>query len=278
VQEPESQIDPREVLRDVCWLIGSRQERKIRASLEFQFVLRRLSNGKIRLPKGDGPAQDIAQQLAQALRTHGHSATGLSIRSNDISMDGVVAIALSMSDNVLDAMDNFYRVKRALQSIANLEGLRPSYFYPSEGVSGAQFSGTPFDVMCRNRLRCRLHLALASQWEARDFAATIMASDGGISTHPSIYAFCKPNWLTYGQRWLYRGDASPKREWMTWGICNSKTAINFPEGCDSQRLEFGDIDCMANMYLVVAAIANLGRKSIGVPTFLYDIPQGVLTP
>lgn len=144
MQEPESQIDPREVLRDVCWLIGSRQERKIRASLEFQFVLRRLSNGKILLPKGDGPAEDIVQQLAQALRTHGHSATGLSIRCSDISMDGVVTIAFSMSDNVLDAVDNFYRVKRALQSIANLEGLRPSNFYPSEDVSGAQFSGTPF--------------------------------------------------------------------------------------------------------------------------------------
>jgi hypothetical protein len=35
---------------------------------------------------------------------------------------------------------------------------------------------------------------------------------------------------------------------------------------------------MANMYLVVAEITNLGRKSIGVPTFLDDIPQGVLTP
>lgn len=65
---------------------------------------------------------------------------------------------------------------------------------------------------------------------------------------------------------------------MTWGIRNSKTTTNVPEGCDSQRLEFGDIDCMANMYLVVAEITNLGRKSIGVPTFLDDIPQGVLTP
>lgn len=268
--------DPREILKEVCEGLSSGKEQNIRASLEFQFVLRNLSNGKICLTNGDGPAQDIVQKLARALRTHGLSATGLAIRSCDVSKDGVVTIALFMSDNVLEAIDNFYRVKRTLQSIASLNSLRPSFFYASENVSGAAFSGTPMDIMCRNQLRIRLHLALNSGKYACDFAAGIMEAEEETSANPSIYSFAKPNWLTYGQRRQYRGDLSPEREWMTWGVRNSKTTINFPEGCEAGRLEFGDIDCMANMYLVSAAILILGTRRIANPVALEDIPQGML--
>ncbi|KAK7713240.1 hypothetical protein SLS64_004489 [Diaporthe eres] len=265
--------DPREILKEVCDGLGSGKKREIRASLEFQFVLRHLSDGKLCLSNGDGPAQAIVQKLARALRTHGLSATGLSIRSSDISMEGVVTIALFMSDNVLEAIDNFYRVKRALHSIASLENLRPSFFYAAENVSSAAFSGTPLEVMCKNKLRCRLHLAHASK-HARDFAAGIMEAEE-TSANPSVYSFTKPNWLTYGQRRQYQGGLSPEREWMTWGVRNSKTTINFPEGCEAGRLEFGDIDCMANMYLVGAAIVTLGTRRIAHPVALKDIPQAL---
>lgn len=269
--------DPREILKEVCEGLGSGKERKIRASLEFQFVLRTLSDGNLYLPNGDGPAQDILQKLARALRTHGLSATGLSIRNSDVSRDGVITIALFMSDNLLEATDNFYRVRRTIQSIASSEGLRPSFFHASEGVSGAAFSGTPLNVMCKNQLRCRLHLAAhTSGKHARDFAAGIMEAEEETSANPSVYSFAKPNWLTYGQRRQYRGDLSPEREWMTWGVRNSKTTINFPEGCEAGRLEFGDIDCMANMYLVGAAILTLGTRRIAHPLALEDIPQGIL--
>lgn len=267
--------DPREILKEVCEGLGSGKQRNIRASLEFQFVLRNLSDGRLYLPNSDGPAQDIVQKLARALHAHGHSDTGLSIRSSDITDDGVVTIALFMSDRVLEAVDNFYRVKRALRSIASSEGLRPSFFRASEGVSGAAFSGVPLDVMCRNELRCRLHLAHASK-HARDFAAGIMEAEEETSANPSIYSFTKPNWLTYGQRRQYQGALSPEREWMTWGVRNSKTTINFPEGCEAGRLEFGDIDCMANMYLVGAAIMILGTRRIAHPLALENIPKGML--
>lgn len=269
--------DPREILKEVCEGLGSGKERKIRASLEFQFVLRTLSDGNLYLPNGDGPAQDILQKLARALRTHGLSATGLSIRNSDVSRDGVITIALFMSDNLLEATDNFYRVKRTIQSIASSEGWRPSFFHASEGLSGAAFSGTPLNVMCKNQLRCRLHLAAhTSGKHARDFAAGIMEAEEETSANPSVYSFAKPNWLTYGQRRQYRGDLSPEREWMTWGVRNSKTTINFPEGCEAGRLEFGDIDCMANMYLVGAAIVTLGTRRIAHPVALEDIPHGML--
>lgn len=268
--------DPREILKEVCEGLGSGKKRKIRASLEFQFVLRNLSDGKLYLPSGDGPAQIIVQKLARALHTHGLSATGLSVRSSEVSGDGVVTIALFMSDNVLGAVDNFYRVKRTVQSIASAENLRPSFFYASENVSGAAFSGTPLDVMCKNDLRCRLHLAHTSGKHARNFAAGIMEAEEETSANPSIYSFTKPNWLTYGQRRQYQGGLSPEREWMTWGVRNSKTTINFPEGCDAGRLEFGDIDCMANMYLVGAAIVTLGTRRIAHPLALENIPHGML--
>lgn len=270
--------DPREILKEVCKGLGSGKQQKIRASLEFQFVLRDLSDGKIYLPDGDGPAQDIVQKLSQALRTHGLSATGLSVHNSDISVDGVVTMALFMSDNVLAAVDNFYRVKRALQSIASLENLRPSFFYASKNVSGAAFSSTPLDVMCRNKLRCRLHLAHTSAKSACEFAVGIMEAEEETSANPSVYSFAKPNWLTYGQRRQYRGSLSPEREWMTWGVRNSKTTINFPDGCEIGRLEFGDIDCMANMYLVGAAILILGTRRIAHPVALENIPQGMLAP
>lgn len=271
--------DPREILKSVYEGLRSDRGEKISTSLEFQFVLRNLSDGKMHLPTGDGPAREILQNLARALHTHGYSSTGLAIRCSDISRGGVMTIALFMSDNLMDAVDNFYRVKRALQSIASIEGLRPSFFFASEDVSSVAFSGTPYDVMCRNQLRCRLHLrAPASRSQASDFAAGIMEAEEEASTNPSVYAFCKPNWLTYGQRRQYQGDLSPERKWMTWGVRNSKTTINFPEGCEVGRLEFGDIDCMANMYLVVAAIVTLGRRRIEFPNALEEIPQGMSPP
>lgn len=270
--------DPREILKGVCEELSSGEENKIRASLEFQFVLRNLSGGTIYLPNGDGPAQDIVQKLSQALRTHGLSATGLSIRSCDVATDGVVTIALFMSDDVLEAVDNYYRVKRTIQSIASLEDLRPSFFCASENVSGVAFSGTPMDVMCTSKLRCRLHLALTSGKCACDFAAGIMEAEEETSANPSVYAFAKPNWLTYGQRRQYQGGLSPEREWMTWGVRNSKTSINFPEGCEAGRLEFGDIDCMANMYLVGAAILILGTRKIANPVAIENVPQGMSAP
>lgn len=270
--------DPREILKEVCTGFGSGSAEKMRASLEFQFVLRNLSDGKVHLPRGDGPAQDIVQKLARSLRTHGHSATGLSIQSSNISMDGVVTIALCMSDSLLEAVDNFYRLKRCLQSVSNSEGLRPSFFYASENVEGVAFSGTPFEVMCRNRLRCRLNLALASGEQARGFAVGIMEAEDEASIKPSIYAFAKPNWLTYAHRRQYRGYPPPEPERMTWGVRNCKTTINFPEGCDSGRLEFGDTDCMANLYLVTAAIAILGQQKFEFSNVLEDFPQGMLAP
>lgn len=269
-------LDPREILKGVCKGIGPGKEQQIRASLEFQFVLRNPSDGKVNLPRGDGPAQDILQKLAAALRTHTYSANGLSIRSSDIAMDGVVTISLFVSDNALDAVDNFYRVKRALQSVAGLEGWRPSFFYDSTDTSGTQASGESPVVMCKNRLRCRLHLAVASGTQACDFAAGIMEAEWVESINPSIYAFVKPNWLTYAYRRPPRQSVPPKREYITWGIRNSKTTINFPEGCEVGRLEFGDIDCTANMYLVVAATLTLGTRKIENPVKLEEIPQGVL--
>lgn len=265
------QADAREILKATY-----ENDQKVSASLDFQFVLRGLSDDKIHLSKSDGPAQIIVQKLAQALRSHGYGAKGLSIRSIDFSRDGVVTIALSLSDNLLEAVDNFYRVKRALQSIASHEKFRPSFFYASENVSGAEFSGTSHDVMCRNRLHCRLHLSLTDGTQACDFAAGIMDTEEGLE-HQTIYAFSRPNWLTYAQRIEYQGDQSPESKWMTWGVRNSKTTINFPDGCESGRLEFGDIDCMANMYLVVAAIAFFGRQRIGSARTLENIPQGTLT-
>lgn len=274
--EFDIQYDPREVLKGVCRKHGFDQgELKIKAALEFQFVLRKLSDGGLHLAKSDGPAQAIVLKLIQALRTHSYGGTGFSIRSSDISVDGVVTIALSMSDGTLEAVDKFYRVKRALESITRPGGLRASFFCPLEDVSTATFSGTPLDVMCGNKLRCRLHLALGPGWEATKFAASIMESDVGATSNPSIYAFCKPNWLTYRQRWQYQGDETPTLEWMACGIRNSKTTINLPNECESRRLEFGDIDCMANMYLVVALIAGLGKESLRVPSFLADVPQGI---
>lgn len=270
-------LDPREILKKVCKGIGSRKEPQIRASLEFQFVLRNLSDGKVKLPRGDSPAQDILQKLAAALRTHAYNATGLSIRSSDISTNGVVTIALVMSDNALDAVDNFYRVKRALQSIAGLEGLRPSFFYDSKDESDTLSSDRSPEMMCKNELRCRLHLAVASGPKACDFAAGIMEAEQDACINPSIYAFAKPNWLTYAHLW-YRIPSAPKYEYIYWGIRNSKTAINFPEGCAIGRLEFGDIDCMANMYLVVATISILGTRKIDNPAKLKDISKGVLVP
>lgn len=268
-------LDPREILKGVCNGIGSGKEHQIRASLEFQFVLRNLSDGKVNLPRGDGPAQDILQKLAAALRTHAYNATGLSIRSSDIAMDGVVTIALFMSDNALDAVDNFYRVRRALQSIAGLDGLRPSFFYDSQDASYTLASGTSPVVMCKNTLRCRLHLAVASGLQACDFAAGIMEAEKAW-TNPSIYAFAKPNWLTYAFQWNKVPTLPQEREHMAWGIRNSKTTINFPEGCEAGRLEFGDIDCMANMYLVVSAILILGTRQIDYPAKLRDILEGAL--
>lgn len=268
-------LDPREILKGVCKAIGPGKEQQIRASLEFQFVLRNLSDGKINLPRADGPAQDILQKLAAALRTHAYSATGLSIRSSDISTNGVVTIALVMSDHALDAVDNFYRVKRALQSIAGLEGLRPSFFYDSKDASGTLSSDRSPEMMCKNELRCRLHLAVASGPKACDFAVGIMEAEQDACIYPSIYAFAKPNWLTYPHLWNRRPSA-PKYGYISWDIRNCKTAINFPEGCEIGRLEFGDIDCMANMYLVVATISILGTREIDDPAILKDIPKGVL--
>lgn len=268
----EPLLDPREILKGVYKGIAPGKEQQIRASLEFQFVLRNLSDGKVNLPRGDGSAQDILQKLAAALRTHTYSATGLSIRSSDIAMDGVVTIALFMSDNALKAVDNFYRVKRALQSIAGLEGLRPSFFYGSEDTWRCLSSGEALYVMCKNKLRCRLHLAIASGPQACDFAAGILDA----CDKASIYAFAKPNWLTYATRWDTKYFPLPEREYVTWGIRNPKTTVNFPEGCEVGRLEFGDIDCMANMYLVVAAISVLGTRKINNPATLKDIPKGAL--
>lgn len=271
----EPLLDPREILKRVCKGIGSGKEQQIRASLEFQFVLRNLSDGKVNLPRGDGPAQDILQKLAAALRTHAYSATGLSVRSSDISTNGVVTIALVMSDHALDAVDNFYRVKRALKSIAGLEGLRPSFFYDSKDTAGTLSSDRSPELICNNELRCRLHLAVASGPKACDFALGIMDAEQDAYTNPSIFALAKPNWLTYKHLWNRRRSA-PKYDFVTWGIRNSKTAVNFPEGCEIGRLEFGDIDCMANMYLVVAAILILGTREIDDPIILQDIPNGVL--
>ncbi|POS77772.1 hypothetical protein DHEL01_v203841 [Diaporthe helianthi] len=267
------QCDPREILKEIR--SGYKGETNFKAALEFQFVLRRLSDGRLHLHKRDGSAQAIVLKLVQALRTHSHRGTAgdLFIQSSDISMDGVVTIALSMSENILEAVDNFYRVKRALESITSLEGLRASFFCPLEDMSTATFSGTHLDVMCANKLRCRLHLALGPRWDVPDFSASIMESEVGATSNPTIYAFCKPNWLTYGQRCQYQGDRTPRREWMTWGTRNSKTTINFPCGFKSRRLEFGDIDCMANMYLVVASIAGLGEASFRVPSYLEDVPK-----
>lgn len=277
VKKPDDQVDPREILKEVCGELRATEEQNIRASLEFQFVLRGMSDDKLHLPKSDGPAQVIAQKLAQALKSHGHGSKGLSIQSIDISRGGVVTIALSMSDNLLEAVDNFYRVKRAIHSIASLENLRPSFFHAWKRVSGIEFSGTSYNVMCENKLHCRLHLALTNGTQACHFAAGIMDTEEGLK-YPSIHAFSKPNWLTYAQRGGYQGDQSPKSKWMTWGVGNSETTINFPKGCDSGRLEFGDIDCMANLYLVVAAIAILGRQRTGLPGILLNKAQGRLSP
>lgn len=42
-------------------------------------------------------------------------------------------------------------------------------------ISTATIFGTPLDVICGNRLHCRLHLlALGPHWEATNFAASIM--------------------------------------------------------------------------------------------------------
>lgn len=269
-------LDPREILKEVCKEIGPGKEQQIRASIEFQFVLRNLSVGKVKWPREGSPAQDMLQKLAAALRTHTYSSTGLSIRSSDIAMDGVVTIALFMSDDALNAVDNFYRVKRALQSIAGLEGLRPSFFYDSEDASGTLSSDTSPKVFCNNRLRCRLHLAVASGPQACDFAAGIMEAEPGSPINPSIYAFSKPSSLTYASQWNRIPPLPQKREHMTWGIQNAKTTINFPQGCEEGRLEFSDIDCMANMYLVVAAISILGTRKIDDPAILEDIPIGAL--
>lgn len=269
-------LDPREILKGVCKGTSPGKTQQIRASLEFQFVLRNLSDGKVKLRREGSPAQDILQKLAAALRTNTCSANGLSIRSSDIAMDGVVTISLFMSDNALDAVDNFYIVKRALQSVAGLEGLRPSFFYDSKDASGTQPSGESPAMMCKNRLRCRLHLAVASGPQARDFAAGIMEAEWVESVNPSIYAFAKPIWLTYAYRRPPRQSVSPKREYITWGIRNSKTTISFPEGREVGRLEFGDIDCTANMYLVVAATLTLGTRKTENPVKLEEIPQGVL--
>lgn len=268
-------LDPREILKGVCKGTSPGKTQQIRASLEFQFVLRNLSDGKVKLRREGSPAQDILQKLAAALRTNTYSANGLSIRSSDIAMDGVVTISLFMSDNALDAVDNFYRVKRALKSIAGLEGLRPSFFYDSKDECGALSSDRSPEMMCKNELRCRLHLAVASGPKACDFAVGIMEAEQDACINPSIYAFAKPNWLTYPHLWFERPSA-PKYEYISWGIRNSKTAINFPEGCEIGRLEFGDIDCMANMYLVVATISILGTREIDDPAILKDIPKGVL--
>lgn len=272
----EPLLDPREILKGVCEGIGPGKKGQLRASLEFQFVLRNLSDGKINLPRGDGLAQEILQKLAAALRTHTYSATGLSIRSSDIAMDGVVTLALSMSDNALDAVDNFYRVKRVLQSIAGLEGLRTSFFYGSEHTSRSLSSGMSLGVMCKNKLRCRLHLAVASGQQACDFAVGIMEAELGTCVNPGIYAFAKPNWLTYAFSWDRNSPLPREHEYITWGIRNCKTTINFPEGCEIGRLEFGDIDCTANMYLVVAAISILGTREVDDPATLKDIPKGTL--
>lgn len=45
-------LDPREILKGVCKGIGPGKEQQIRASLEFQFVLRNPSDGKVNLPRG----------------------------------------------------------------------------------------------------------------------------------------------------------------------------------------------------------------------------------
>lgn len=277
VQRHDIQADARETLKEVCGGPDAGKKQNVRASLEFNFVLRGLFDNKMYLSKTDGPPQAIVQKLAQALRSHGYNARGLSIRSTDISKGGVVTIALSMSDNLLEAVDNYYRVKKALLSIASLYSLRASFFHASGDISKAEYSGTSHKVMCRNTLHCRLHLFLADGTQACDLAAGIMDTEEG-SKYPSIHAFSKPNWLTYAQRYAYRGDEPLERKWMTWGVRNSDTTINFPEGCESGRLEIGDIDCMANMYLVVAAIAILGRPRTGNPRTLRNIPQGTLRP
>ncbi|KAK2597143.1 hypothetical protein N8I77_013009 [Diaporthe amygdali] len=265
--------DPREILKKVSKVPSTGKGQKIRAALEFQFVLRNLSDGKIYLAKGDGPAQNILQKLARGLRTHAHSTKGLSIISSDIANDGVVTVKLVMSDNVLEAVDNYYRTRRALQSLANLDGLRPSFFYASQDVPGAAFSGTPHDVMCKNKLHCRLRLSHASAAQAWKYAAAVMDVEAGISIGPSIYAFARPNWLTYAQRRQYDEDPSPKRQWMTWGIQNFNTAISLPENDEETWWEFGDVDCMANMYLVMAAISVLGSREVADPAALGDIAE-----
>lgn len=253
--------DPRVVLRWILQRDASNNKPQISAAVEFQFVLRSLTDGATHLPKSNGAGQNILQELAGLLRNHSHKATGLAMHSSEISDDGVITILPVMSDDLLTAVDNYYRIKRALVSMAALRGYRPSFFCALEDVPGATYSGTPHDVMCENKLSCRLHL-ICPPSEATKFAAGLITTGGQRPSVTAVYAFTKPNFLTYALRNEYEGPDLPEPRWMTWGIRNNETTINFPDGLDDQRLEFSDIDGMANMYLAAAAIAFLGQIGI----------------
>lgn len=253
--------DPRVALKEELNSNDPYNDSCIGAAVEFQFVLRSLTNEAAHLAESNGLGQDILQELAKLLSGHNYKAAGLAIRCSEISDDGVITILPVMSDDLLTAVDNYYRIKKALVSITAPKGFRPSFFCALEDPPGVKYSGTPHDVMCENKLRCRLHMAFSPS-KVTKFAAGLLTVEPPSPSGAAIYAFAKPNFLTYEICGEYGRIYSSIPRWMTWGIKNNYTVLNFPDGLNGHRLEFSDIDCMANMYLVAAATASFGHNGI----------------
>ncbi|KAI3392536.1 hypothetical protein diail_5547 [Diaporthe ilicicola] len=264
--------DPRQVLKTTLERLEYGTEYEMRAALEFQFVLRYISDNEVCVD----PIW-VAEELVEVTSDHLYGDTGLATSSCKISSDGVVAVQLEMSEDLLAAVDNFYHIQRALKSIAARGRLRLSFFYATETDSSTTSltHGSPHEAMCKNRLNSRFHFVHPSAEFAGQFAAGILEVDHEYPRDAGAYVFATPNWLTYDQGLGTDESSTSPDVFMTWGIRNSETSINFPDGCGGRRLEFGDVDSTANMYLVAAALSELGADGIDNSSKLEAVPQAI---
>ncbi|KAL1864122.1 hypothetical protein Daus18300_007902 [Diaporthe australafricana] len=137
--------DPHQILKTIseCMDLNYGGKCDIAAALQFQFVLRNRDDNKI----CNDPTH-VGEKLVEVTSNHLYNATGLAISSCKILNDGVVTVQLEKSHDLLTAVDNFYRVKRVLRSIAAGKGLRLSFFYAAEDDPGAAHTAhSPADAV-----------------------------------------------------------------------------------------------------------------------------------
>lgn len=254
--------DPRQILRKISEMLDLQYGRKheMAAALQFQFVLRHRDSNRI----SNDPSQAVEKMVVKS-----NQFTGLAISNCKISNDGVVTVQLETSHDLLTAVDNFYRVKRTLDSIASRKRMRLSFFYAVEQDPGSapMAHGIPPDAVCRSRLHFRFRFVQPSAELAYLFAVGLLECYRECSCTSSIYVFARPHWSSYVYNLGHKGHKGHKGRqsrdaFLIWGNRNSKASINFPDGIKGRCSEFSDIDGTANMYLVAAALSVLGRDGL----------------